>query len=391
MKQFSAQYIFTNQGPPLKRGIITTDNDGVILNTEDTGGSLAERHSVEFYNGIIIPGFVNAHCHLELSHLKDSAERGIGLGSFIEQVRTKRDTGIDNILNAAKKADEEMSGEGVVLCADICNTPVSFDIKSKSRIKYINFLEVFGIEASKAQKRITEVLKVAESCEKMKLQYYIVPHAVYSTSLPLFRHIKELSSRNKVTSIHFMETEGEKEFLSTHSGSIALSYRKSGLMPLTPDTVTGHSETVLKEITSSGNLILVHNTFTDRETVDSVNSRGGTFWCLCPGSNLFIEGRVPPVYMLKEAGCEIVLGTDSLASNNKLSILEELKLLQERFSLLTLEELVRWSTLNGARALGESDIYGSIVPGKKPGLLLLSNADLINLKLLPESSVARLI
>ena len=71
MKRFSAQYIITNSGPPLKRAIITTEDDGTVINIEDTHGELQEKHSVEFYNGIIIPGFVNCHCHLELSHMKD--------------------------------------------------------------------------------------------------------------------------------------------------------------------------------------------------------------------------------------------------------------------------------------------------------------------------------
>ncbi len=391
MKKFSAQYIFTNSRKPLKRGIITTDDEGVILDVEDTGGSLREQRTVEFHNGIIIPGFVNCHCHLELSHLKGIAHEGSGLGDFIQQVRNKRVTGTDSIIEAAKRADDNLYREGVVLCADICNTGSSFGLKEKSRIKYINLLEVFGIDPLKAQKRIEEVLKVAEECNKLRLEHYIVPHAVYSVSLTLFRLVRELSSGNKVTSIHFMETEGEKEFISNRTGSIAESYIRSGLMPDYPDTVSNHADAILNEIISSGNLILVHNTCTDSETVARVNKRGNIFWCLCPGSNLYIEDKLPPVKMLKDSGCEIVVGTDSLASNDKLSILHEMKLLQNNFHSLSLEEITQWATINGARALGDSGKYGSIEPGKKPGLLLLTGLDLVNLRLTPDTSVARLI
>ncbi|HBQ84163.1 MAG: hypothetical protein A2X03_12780 [Bacteroidetes bacterium GWA2_40_15] len=391
MKQYSAQYIFTNSGQPLKRGIVTTDNEGVIITVEDTGGLPVERHSVEFYNGIIIPGFINSHCHLELSHLRGKTERGKGLGSFIEKVRSSRDTGTDSILSHSEKADNEMYREGIVLCADICNTSSSFGLKAASRIRYINLLEVFGIDPAKARKRIDEIMKVADSCSKMDLPYYIVPHAVYSTSLPLFRLIREIGSGNKVTSVHFMENEGEREFLNDNSGPIAASYLKSGLMPSVPETVVSHSDAILNEMTLSGNLILVHNTFSDRETIERVIKRGNTFWCLCPGSNLFIEDKLPPVYMLREAGCDIVIGTDSLASRENLSIMGELKTLQDNFPLVSLYELIVWATINGARALGETAYYGSIEPGKKPGLLLISDIDLINLRLLPQSSVTRLI
>jgi aminodeoxyfutalosine deaminase len=146
MKQFSAQYIFTSSGKFLKRGIVTTDNDGVVISIEDTGGVLSERHSVEFHNGIIIPGFVNCHCHLELSHMKGSTERGTGLGNFIVQVRSKRDIGIESIISHSEKADNEMLTEGIVVCADICNNSSSLGIKKRSSIKYINLLEVFGID-----------------------------------------------------------------------------------------------------------------------------------------------------------------------------------------------------------------------------------------------------
>jgi cytosine/adenosine deaminase-related metal-dependent hydrolase len=188
-----------------------------------------------------------------------------------------------------------------------------------------------------------------------------------------------------------MESSGEREFLKDYSGPIAESYRKSGLMPAFPETAVSHSEAVRNEITSSGNLILVHNTYADGETIERVSQRADTYWCLCPGSNLFIENKLPPVYMLKESGCDIVMGTDSLASGDKLSILGELKILQEKFPLLSLNELIIWATFNGARALGETENYGSIETGKKPGLLLMGDTDLINLKLLPESTVRRLI
>jgi imidazolonepropionase-like amidohydrolase len=138
-------------------------------------------------------------------------------------------------------------------------------------------------------------------------------------------------------------------------------------------------------------MYLVHNTFADKKTVNSVNKRGNTYWCLCPGSNLYIENKLPPVEMLKSEKCEIVTGTDSLASNTKLSILSEIKMLQENFPSVSLEELIRWATINGARALGQDKIYGSIESGKKPGLLLLQNADLKNIRLLPETEIIRLL
>ena len=115
------------------------------------------------------------------------------------------------------------------------------------------------------------------------------------------------------------------------------------------------------------------------------------YWCLCPNSNIYIENKIPPLKLLIEEGCEIIIGTDSLASNTNLSILEELKTLQYNFPEIPLEDLLRWATINGARALREDERFGRIEPGKKPGLLFIENVDLQNMKLLPQSSVLRLI
>jgi aminodeoxyfutalosine deaminase len=391
MKHLSAQYIITNNGPPLKRGILTIDDKGEILSIEDTGGYPREKRSVEFYNGIIIPGFVNCHCHLELSHMKGSVPAGLGLGAFLEQIRSTRESNSDSILKAAAVSDNDMCCDGIVLCADICNTSATFNIKNKSRIRYINLLEVFGIDPEKANHRLDEILKVAEKAKEMKLPFSLVPHTAYSMSLTLLRLLRSISENNKITSLHFMESPAEEEFLANHSGLLSTSYNQPGLSPSRFETVKNHIDAVMNEVTLSGNLILVHNTFVKKETIRKVKERGKLFWCLCPKSNLYIENEIPPVRMLMEENCEIVIGTDSLASNNSLSILEELKTLQQNIPSLSVEQLVCWATVNGAKALNEEDTFGKIKPGMNPGLLLLQDVDLLNMKLLPESFITRLI
>jgi cytosine/adenosine deaminase-related metal-dependent hydrolase len=391
MKRFSAQYIITNAGPLLKRAIITTDDEGTVVNIEDTHGELREKQSVEFHNGIIIPGFVNCHCHLELSHMQSTIREGKGLSGFTEHIRNTRATDSENISGAAKSADRDMFAAGVNLCADICNTSLTFNLKKESRISYFNLLEVFGIDPPKAGSRMAEIIKIAEIAAEMDLPYSLVPHSVYSLSLPLFRLLRKASIDNRITSIHFMESEGERDLVENHSGPLMKSYMESGLISTGIETAKNHSDAVLFEVTGSGNLILVHNTFADRETIRKVRNRGKLYWCLCPKSNIFIENKIPPVDLLIDEGCNITIGTDSLASNKKLDILEELKTIQAYFPDLPVTELVLWATLNGARALEKEEQFGSLEQGKKPGLLLLQDVDLQNMKLLPGSYVTRLI
>lgn len=391
MKRFSSQYLITNSGPMLKRAVVTTSDDGTILNIQDTKGALTEAHSIEFHNGIIIPGFVNCHCHLELSHMKGAISPGSGLGTFIEQIINKRHSTVDRIIDTACSADNDMYKRGISLCADICNTTESFNIKNKSRIQYINLIEVFGMDPDKASHCLDEVIRISINAKEMNLPFSLVPHSLYSMSLSLLRLLRKQSLQNKVTSLHFMETSGESAFLRNKTGPLMTSYMRTGLIPTRLETAGNHADAILTEITPSGNLILVHNTFADRKTIKTVLKRKNLYWCLCPNSNYYIEKTMPPVNLLIEEGCEIVIGTDSLASNSRLDILSELITLQSNFQTVSLEDLVRWATLNGAKALGEEDKFGKIEPGKKPGLLLLGNVDLQNMKLLPDSFVTRLV
>jgi len=391
MRRLAAHFIFTNNGPPLRMGIITAGDDGTIINVEDTEGSLKESEPAEFYNGIIIPGFVNCHCHLELSHLKGNIAKRTGLGGFLAELQQIRKSSPETIISAASEADSAMYDEGIVLCADICNNSLTFSIKKNSKISYLNLLEVFATDPGQAETRINEVVKLSEESERQGLPFSIVPHTVYAVSLPLFRLIKERTADNRVTSIHFMETEGEEAFVKEHSGPLMETFRKAGLVAdklLTPGSCVS---AILDEVTPSGSLILVHNTFAERDTVNRVNQRGNVYWCLCPNANLYIENRMPPATMLAGEGCDIVTGTDSLASNESLSILSELMTIQEHFPSIGLTDLISWATINGARALGQEEKYGKIEPGKKPGLLLLDGVDLISLKLSPDSFVKRLI
>jgi len=391
MLQFAAQYLFTNRDHPLRRAVISVKDDGTIVKIEETGGNLQEKANVEFYNGIIIPGFVNCHSHLELSHLRGLISPGTGLAEFIKQIRSIREADENTILDSSLSADQEMYQAGIVLCADICNTSTTFDIKTKSRIRYINLIELFGINSSAARQRLDETIELLKLSRERGIESWLVPHSAYSISRSLFRLLKQETPANRITSVHFMESEDESIFLSGKQGNIYNSYIESGLLNGPAETFPDHASVILDQITPSGNLILVHNSFVDRHTINEVKKRNRIFWCLCPNSNLYISNILPPLDLLTIEDCDIVIGTDSLASNNQLSILEELKTIQKAYPETRLEDLIRWATLNGAKALGEEMNLGALEPGRKPGLLLVRDVDLVNLRLLPESNVTRLI
>lgn len=391
MRKISAQYLFTSCGNPLKRGIVTVADDNTIISVEDTGGDFSEKANTEFYNGIIIPGLVNCHTHLELSHMAGVLPAGNGLADFITSVREQREALTEEISAAVRKADAELFDEGIVACGDISNNSSSFSIKKESPVDYLTFIEVFGIEPEKAQKRIDGAVAVAAAAATAGLPHHITPHAVYSVSRRLFTLIKEHISPASVTSLHFLESPDERELVGRRRGRLAESYLSLGVTPEMIDTPESHLAAALELAQLTKQLILVHNTFITTDEIHSLRQSGNVWFCLCPSSNIRISGTMPPVRLLREVSDRIVTGTDSLASTDHLSILTEMRLLHDAMPEIPLDEIINWGTINGARALGKSDTIGSIEPGKRPGLLLVENADLQSLRLIPESRVRRLL
>jgi len=367
VRRISAQYLFTSAGRPLKRGIVTVADDGTVNGIEDTGGSLRESAATEFYNGVIIPGLVNCHSHLELSHMRGLIPAGGGLSGFITSVRDMRESSESEIITAARNGDVEMQSGGVVACGDISNSPVTAGIKSESPIRYLTFAEVFGLDPAIAGARMNEALRVCEEMNHHGLRAQVTPHSLYSVSPILSGLIREQISTESVISLHFLESDDERTM------------------------VEGHADAALDLSRLASRLLLVHNTVITREEAVKAASAGNTWFCLCPSSNLHISGKMPPAAMLREVTGKIVVGTDSLASTDRLSMISELKLLQKAVPDIPAEELIRWATLNGARALNCDDILGSIEPGKRPGLLLVEPFDLQNMRLLPGSRVRRLL
>jgi cytosine/adenosine deaminase-related metal-dependent hydrolase len=133
--------------------------------------------------------------------------------------------------------------------------------------------------------------------------------------------------------------------------------------------------TYIDKFLTTQTVILVHNVCTTQDDIlYSKNARASISWCLCPNANKYISSTLPPVQQFREESCSIVLGTDSLASNHVLSIVSEMKTIKENFNSIPLAEILGWATINGAKALRVEDQLGSFEKGKKPGVIVVSEA-----------------
>jgi aminodeoxyfutalosine deaminase len=339
---------------------------------------------LEFYSGILVPGFVNAHCHLELSHTRGLVPENTGLAGFIGSIVSKRAASADIIEDAAVRAHICMHQSGVSAAADICNTASSYKAKQKGGIAYRSFIEVFG-----GQDAAEGIIGKAASIESLMQEVSaaaISPHAPYSTCAEIFRLIGErYSGQRQIFSIHNQECSSENSLFVSRKGDIYDFLSSRGVSFRHEAGVYGSSMDWLLGVLPRGHkYIFVHNTFTSAADICRAEAALGPencSWVFCPLSNKYISGRWPDFNMWLAQGSNIAIGTDSLASNRQLSIIEELKFIEDKCPGIGLGKLLSWATINGAKALGMDASMGSFDLGKRPGAAVISGADMRNMKL----------
>lgn len=375
-RKFSANQIFTGY-KLLEQHVLITDAKGMIVdlvNEKEAG------EGIEKLEGLLSPGFINCHCHLELSHMKGMQPKHTGLVDFVLKVVNERHFEEEKIIAAIAGAEDEMWRNGIVAVGDICNNTITILQKIKGRLQYHNFIEASGFPPAVAESRFKRATDLYHAYSAVLPANSVVPHAPYSVSPEMFRMIEEFPG-NDIQTIHNQEIPDENELFEKGTGDFLRMYEKMGIdISFFKPSGKNSLQTFLPYFKKDRSLILVHNVCTTENDIrfsrsPIPNSQFPIYFCLCPNANLYISNTLPDVGMLVKQGCDIVLGTDSLASNDQLSILEEIKTLQENFSHLHLASLLKWATINGARALDKDQMLGSFEKGKQPGIVLISAAD----------------
>lgn len=387
--------------------VVTIDNGGIISDL-----SFCPRPDrlcgVEYYNGILIPAMINAHCHLELSWMKGRLAPGGGLAAFAQGIAAERQKlchSADSMRSISSSIDywnAKMYSDGVGLVADTCNNNVTFATKLGSAIRYHSFVELFGF-APGGEERAAALMAEARG---NTLAASTTPHSAYSLNDSRFKCAVEDFSDRKTgceatavdgrtdsgcrrspLSIHFMESEQERQ-LFENKGELWEWYRRAGFDLDFAGRYASPAERVLHLAPKERRIMLIHNTFIEEDELAALASHYGEnlTMTLCPCSNLHITGTLPPVEMIMRSGVRIAVGTDSLASNRELSLVDELKL----FPQVSLTELLRWATLSGAEAMGLQDEYGLIDVGRPARITLLEGIDFTHMSLRPDATTRRI-
>lgn len=358
--RFIAAHYLIDRGEVIPRPIVKVDADGTILSVEQWE-RLDSMANTEFYGGAICAGMVNAHSHVELSYLRGAIPSGTGFAGFARAIgQVRGNFSAEQRQRAMEAADQKMWQEGVAAVADIVNDSSTVDMKRRSAIHYHTMVEVFGLNSSiEPSRQIAREFGDAD----------LTSHSTYSIQDGVFRQIAD-ECRGPL-SIHFMESDDEAA-LYRGEGSLAAWYERMGwrcdfLHYGSP------AQRVISSVAPYKRVLLVHNCCVSEQEVQQLEQHfdEGPSWVLCPRSNDYISALRPPVEMLRRAGARICIGTDSLASNSSLSMIDELKC----FSDVPAREVLKWATINGAEALGLRQQLGSIEKGKRPGVVLIDKVE----------------
>jgi cytosine/adenosine deaminase-related metal-dependent hydrolase len=284
------------------------------------------------------------------------------LASLMSERRTF--TREDYFASAAQGAQLSLAA-GTTLIGDISATGVSWEALRKEKLRKVVFEEITGFLPEKAEEALAALKARIERIEPDDiLSANLSPHAPYSVSAALFRKVAELQrSRGGRLATHVAETRAELEFLKSGTGEFHDFLETLGVLP------AGWTVPCIAPVPYLEGLgilerpaILIHGNYLDEDSMTRILRRNASV-VYCPRSHAFFEHEPHPVRQLLDMGINVALGTDSLASNDSLSILDEMRYLFRRRKDLRCDEIIRMATLNGAVALDFGSVLGRLRRG----------------------------
>lgn len=324
--------------------------------------------------GLVLPGLINAHVHLELSWMKGavpSTKRGL-VEWVVRQLHARAGAPTQEEQQAvAQEYAEQMFGHGTAGVFDISNGNQTAKTLAEAGLSGIVQHELLTMDRRRVPSQLKEVVREArtEVSERATIRLRPGPHALYSTAPQLIVE-SACAQPDLPFSIHVAESPEEDDFLVGGHGPLAAFLDDLGVdwrwwepVGLSP---VGYLDAL--QLLDERSL-LVHGVCLTELDLRRIASRGASL-CLCPRSNRWISGRLPDVELAHAVGCRLCVGTDSVASNDDLDLFGELAALGQSFPAIGMDVWMKAATENGADVLGLGDL-GRIEVGRAPGLLHL--------------------
>jgi cytosine/adenosine deaminase-related metal-dependent hydrolase len=370
MRVLSADWVVPVEGPPIRNGAIAVDDDGVIA---AIGPRTELGHGESYPESVILPGFVNAHTHLEYEVYAGFGD-GLGFPDWIGlHVERKQRIELPDMEAIARLGALRCLQSGITTVGDCSFSGAAATACSDLGLRATIYLEVFGATAEPIRERFEPMRTRVEKALSDEVRLGVSPHAPYTCTIELYRAASELELP---VATHLAESRAETEFLLTGKGA----WETFAELLVPPPGATG-----VRALADAGllgpNLLAAHCVEVDEEEIVLLAEHDVAV-AHCPRSNGILGCGVAPLSALREAGIRVCIATDSPASTPSFDMFEELRAAivgargrEHRPDALTAADALELATLGGARALGLDDVIGSLVPGKQADLTVLSLAD----------------
>jgi aminodeoxyfutalosine deaminase len=369
---YKSRWVFPVDQPPIENGWVGVSADEIIAIGR---GKTVQGDCFDLGSGVILPGLINAHTHLELSGLKGRIDAGLGFLPWVQKILALREIRHDRQgLETVKNALTEQHRQGIAAVGDWSTSPDRADLFKNSPLIRCGFHEIIGFSEQN--------LIIPDSMNKESVPRTLNPgtafdslgaHAPHTTSAALLKSAKSWTDKRGLPlSIHTAESQEEEAFLDRGEGPWAQLLRDRGRWD------AGWSPPGMSPVAYLDSLGIlnastqcIHLTLAGTEDLKTIKKRLAQV-VVCPRSNRFITETLPPLPEMLRLGMHPGLGTDSLASNQDLNLWKEMAFVHRSFPSIPPEAILEMATRNGAESLRLEGRLGSIAPGKSPSLLFLS-------------------
>ena len=364
----AASWVVPGEGVPVRDALVAVEHGRITWVGRPADARRPPGPVRHLGRGVLLPGLVNAHCHLELSHLAAArAEGRQGFVPWVESLVERRARGDAGDARARTQAAiDELMATGTVAVGDVSNELDHLDLLEASGLEAVVFYELLAWDPARAEAVLVGARRKAGEAgrSRRRTRIKLAAHAPHSVSPPLLR---ALAAEGGPAAIHLAESESESRFLAGGDAewSAFLARRGQGhVVFAAPGTSPVRYLDALGALPAG--LVAAHCVRLDAHD-RTLLARRGVFVAVCPRSNRSLGVGVPAVPELLAAGVEVCLGTDSLASVESLDLLQDAAALHREFPELEPAAIVRMATATGARALGFDDL-GTLAPGKRAAL-----------------------
>lgn len=375
MIRYRARYVLPICAPPLSPGLVAVDGERIAYVGPPVGAP--DGGDIDLGDVVLLPGLVNAHCHLELTAMRGFLE-DLDFRSWILRLTTAKRTVLtrDMLLDAARYGIAEGLRHGITTYADTCDSGVAFDAMLECGVRGVMYQEVFGPDPAQCAGALAELRTKIDRLRQLQtplVRVGVSPHAPYTVSDALFRAVARYAQDDSLPiAIHIAESQVEQDLVVAGAGTFAEGLRARGI------DVRPRAGSPIELLASLGVLsarpLLIHCVRVDAQDVAAIALARCSI-AHCPASNAKLGHGVAPLVDFLAAKIPVGLGSDSVASNNRMDILEEARLAtlfqrarRRGHAEVSSEMALELATIGGARAIGIDSEVGSLEVGKSADL-----------------------